>query len=169
MAAGSRSMPITSPSRPTPAARARACPPPPSVPSTSTAPGRGCSQWTTWSNSTGTCTDDGSGMFSWGQVVWPAQDETKHPASGASMRLCEVECLRSTRRHRGEVSRFSQRGDLLGSPSVRTIFTLAPVKAQRRSGGRRSAPRFSRVANKRYRLAEAGTRRLFRVAHVAVA
>ena len=51
---GSRSMAITSPASPTPAARARAWPPPPSVPSTNTAPGRGCNHSTTWSNNTGT-------------------------------------------------------------------------------------------------------------------
>ena len=54
MAAGSQSRATTRPESPSRSASARLCPPPPSVPSTSTAPGRGSSQRSTSSNITGT-------------------------------------------------------------------------------------------------------------------
>ena len=123
-AAGSRSMPIIQPFGPTFSASALACPPPPNVPSTSTAPGCGESHWSTSSNSTGRGTDDGSDILR-GIERPPISATCQHSTPGASLRPDEVECPRRIRPHRAESAAKTRREIVPGFPPARTFFTPA--------------------------------------------
>jgi hypothetical protein len=56
---------------------------------------------------------------------------SKHPTSGASVRLCEVECLRPLISSYDEALRISQRAGVLVYPSVKTFVTLAVATSRR--------------------------------------
>ncbi len=117
-AAGSLSNATINPPGATRSAKARVWLPPPSVPSTSTAPGRGSSHWTTSESRTGTCTG-GGGIMATRPGYRAGLDAStgglasrieRAPTSGTSLCPSEVVCRRQARRQTTDGFRTLQPG-----------------------------------------------------------